>query len=111
LIISVEDVIERVNSTPFGLQGPSLSMFSCINSPDVAVVFVMKIAGVFTDSIASAQTLFQRLDVGALAVNAGPGFRNETAPFGGVKLSGIGRYLSYSFSRFGYDHSLTIDVV
>jgi acyl-CoA reductase-like NAD-dependent aldehyde dehydrogenase len=33
----------------------------------------------------------RKLDVGALAINAGPGFRSDTAPFGGVKESGLGR--------------------
>ncbi|TNE91207.1 MAG: aldehyde dehydrogenase family protein [Deltaproteobacteria bacterium] len=63
-----DELVRRVNQTPFGLQ-----------------------AGVFTRDIDRVKRLFEALDVGALAVNDGPGFRAEHFPFGGVKNSGLGR--------------------
>ena len=37
------------------------------------------------------QKLFSSIDVGSLVLNDGPGFRADHFPFGGVKLSGVGR--------------------
>ena len=65
---TIEQVIESVNDSQFGLQ-----------------------AGVFTNDINLAKRLFRELQVGALAINDGPGFRAEHFPFGGVKNSGVGR--------------------
>lgn len=48
-------------------------------------------AGVFTDDLSIIKQLFQKLDVGTLIVNDGPGFRAEHFPFGGMKDSGLGR--------------------
>lgn len=64
----LDDAIEIINSTPFGLH-----------------------AGVFTNDIRIIEKLYDELDVGCLAVNDGPGFRAEHFPFGGVKDSGLGR--------------------
>jgi acyl-CoA reductase-like NAD-dependent aldehyde dehydrogenase len=61
-------LIEIINSTPFGLQ-----------------------SGVFTNDLTVIKKLYEELDVGALVVNDGPGFRAEHFPFGGVKKSGLGR--------------------
>jgi acyl-CoA reductase-like NAD-dependent aldehyde dehydrogenase len=45
----------------------------------------------------------RKLDVGALAINAGPGFRSDTAPFGGVKESGLGREgVAYAVKEMQY---------
>lgn len=63
-----EELVRRVNQTPFGLQ-----------------------AGLFTQNLDRVKRLFELLDVGALAINDGPGFRAEHFPFGGVKQSGQGR--------------------
>lgn len=65
---SVDDLVRRANGTEFGLQ-----------------------SGVFTRDLGVVKQLFERLDVGAMAVNDGPGFRAEHFPFGGVKHSGLGR--------------------
>lgn len=65
---TLDEVIGLVNASPFGLQ-----------------------AGVFTQKLSTARELFERLEVGLLAVNDGPGFRAEHFPFGGVKESGVGR--------------------
>lgn len=41
--------------------------------------------------------------MGALAINAGPGFRADTAPFGGVKDSGLGREgVAYAVKEMQY---------
>lgn len=65
---SDEEVIELINGTEYGLQ-----------------------AGVFTNNLARAKKLFNKIEVGTLALNFGPGFRKEYLPFGGVKASGTGR--------------------
>jgi acyl-CoA reductase-like NAD-dependent aldehyde dehydrogenase len=65
---NIDEVITQINESQFGLQ-----------------------AGVFTQNLNTIKYLFQKLEVGALAVNDGPGFRAEHFPFGGVKQSGIGR--------------------
>lgn len=64
----IDDCIRQVNSTIYGLQ-----------------------AGVFTNSLEISKRLFAELEVGALIVNGGPGFRVDSLPFGGVKESGLGR--------------------
>ncbi len=64
----IENCIEMINSTDYGLQ-----------------------AGIFTNTINVAKHFRNELDVGAVIVNGGPGFRVDSLPFGGVKKSGIGR--------------------
>lgn len=64
----LDEVIPIINGTGFGLQ-----------------------SGVFTNDIRIIEKLYDELEVGALAVNDGPGFRAEHFPFGGVKNSGLGR--------------------
>jgi acyl-CoA reductase-like NAD-dependent aldehyde dehydrogenase len=65
---TIEDVIEELKNSAFGLQ-----------------------AGVFTNDLRTIKRLYEELEVGALAVNDGPGFRAEHFPFGGMKESGMGR--------------------
>jgi acyl-CoA reductase-like NAD-dependent aldehyde dehydrogenase len=64
----IDEVIAQLKDSSFGLQ-----------------------AGVFTDNLPIIKKLFRELEVGALAVNDGPGFRVEHFPFGGMKDSGLGR--------------------
>jgi len=64
---NIEEVIETVNSAKYGLQ-----------------------SGVFTKDLELIKRLFDELEVGALVVDDGPGFRAEHFPFGGVKKSGLG---------------------
>jgi acyl-CoA reductase-like NAD-dependent aldehyde dehydrogenase len=64
----IDDVLESLNGSSFGLQ-----------------------AGVFTHDLRTIKRLYEELEVGALAVNDGPGFRAEHFPFGGMKDSGLGR--------------------
>lgn len=65
---TIDEVIEQLKSSAFGLQ-----------------------AGVFTNDLRTIKLLYEELEVGALAVNDGPGFRAEHFPFGGMKESGMGR--------------------
>ena len=70
-IIRVNDLKEAIdvgNSTKYGLQ-----------------------AGIMTSNINNAIKAAKELDVGAVIINDGPGFRAEHLPFGGVKDSGCGR--------------------
>lgn len=83
---NLEDIIPTINNSVYGLQ-----------------------AGVFTDSLTTANYLFDELDVGALAVNDGPGFRAEHFPFGGVKESGVGREgVKYAIREMSYQKTLVI---
>ena len=65
---TTSELVAEVNRSPYGLQ-----------------------CGVFTESLADAKKLFSSIDVGSLVLNDGPGFRADHFPFGGVKLSGVGR--------------------
>jgi acyl-CoA reductase-like NAD-dependent aldehyde dehydrogenase len=48
-------------------------------------------AGVFTDDLAHAMRAWDELHVGGVVVNDVPSFRVDNMPYGGVKLSGLGR--------------------
>ncbi|MCO4793490.1 MAG: aldehyde dehydrogenase family protein [Bacteriovoracaceae bacterium] len=82
----IEEVIEKINSTDFGLQ-----------------------AGVFTKDLNIIQKLYNNLEVGALIVGDGPGFRAEHFPFGGVKDSGIGSEgIKYAIREMSTKKSLVL---
>ncbi|WP_266158749.1 aldehyde dehydrogenase family protein [Dyella silvatica] len=63
-----DDAIAMVNDSDFGLQ-----------------------AGIFTDSLAHAMRAWNELDQGGVIVNDIPSFRVDNMPYGGVKLSGVGK--------------------
>ncbi|HEY5781175.1 MAG TPA: aldehyde dehydrogenase family protein, partial [Lysobacter sp.] len=63
-----DDAIARVNDSDFGLQ-----------------------AGVFTGRLDHAMRAWDRLEVGGVIVGDVPSFRVDNMPYGGVKLSGLGR--------------------
>lgn len=65
---SIEEAIEQVNDSRFGLQ-----------------------AALFTDSKKVIQQCYEKLEVGALIVNDATTFRVDHMPYGGVKDSGFGR--------------------
>jgi glyceraldehyde-3-phosphate dehydrogenase (NADP+) len=65
---SFAEAIAEVNSGPYGLQ-----------------------AGVFTKDISRAFYAFERLDVGGVIINDIPTYRSDNMPYGGVKMSGLGR--------------------
>tara|TARA_B110000503_G_C7172235_1_gene424909 strand:- start:1171 stop:2634 length:1464 start_codon:yes stop_codon:yes gene_type:complete len=63
-----DDVIERVNSSIFGLQ-----------------------AGVFTNDLKAAFRFGNDIEAGAIWINDSSRYRQDNYPFGGMKFSGIGR--------------------
>jgi acyl-CoA reductase-like NAD-dependent aldehyde dehydrogenase len=82
----LDEVIRIVNSSNYGLQ-----------------------SGVFTHDIRVIKKLYNELEVGALAVNNGPGFRAEHIPFGGVKDSGSGREgVKYAIEEMSYLKTLIL---
>ncbi|MEO5831272.1 MAG: aldehyde dehydrogenase family protein [Rhodanobacter sp.] len=63
-----DDAIALVNDSDFGLQ-----------------------AGIFTDSLDHAMRAWNELEQGGVVVNDIPSFRVDNMPYGGIKLSGLGR--------------------
>jgi lactaldehyde dehydrogenase len=64
----VEDAVRMANDSPYGLQ-----------------------AAVFTNDISRAFDVAYRLEAGGVIVNWSSALRVESLPFGGVKMSGLGR--------------------
>jgi len=48
-------------------------------------------AGIFTSNIHLAKAAFDKIDVGGVIINDIPTWRADLIPYGGNKLSGIGR--------------------
>jgi glyceraldehyde-3-phosphate dehydrogenase (NADP+) len=67
-VASLDEAIDRANAVRYGLH-----------------------AAVFTSSLQPAFTAVQRLAAGAVIVNDSTDYRLDVMPFGGTKLSGIGR--------------------
>jgi acyl-CoA reductase-like NAD-dependent aldehyde dehydrogenase len=67
-IDGIDEAIEEVNSSRFGLQ-----------------------TGVFTKDLQAAFRLHRDLDVGGVIIGDVPSFRADQMPYGGVKESGVGR--------------------
>jgi acyl-CoA reductase-like NAD-dependent aldehyde dehydrogenase len=65
---NLEEAIERVNATPYGLQ-----------------------AGIFTNDLQRAFRTARKLEVGGVMINDIPMYRADHMPYGGVKESGSGR--------------------
>lgn len=65
---SIEEAIEMVNDTRFGLQ-----------------------ASIFTNDIRELDLAFDRIEAGGIIHNDVPSFRVDHMPYGGVKDSGLGR--------------------
>jgi acyl-CoA reductase-like NAD-dependent aldehyde dehydrogenase len=63
-----DEAIAMVNDSDFGLQ-----------------------AGIFTDSLDHAMRAWNELEQGGVIVNDIPSFRVDNMPYGGIKLSGLGR--------------------
>jgi acyl-CoA reductase-like NAD-dependent aldehyde dehydrogenase len=63
-----DDAIAMVNDSDYGLQ-----------------------AGIFTDSLDHAMRAWNELEQGGVVVNDIPSFRVDNMPYGGIKLSGLGR--------------------
>ena len=67
-IESLDEAIQRANAVDYGLH-----------------------AAIFTERIDTAFHAARRLEVGGVIVNDSTDYRLDTMPFGGAKLSGIGR--------------------
>ncbi|WP_457678943.1 aldehyde dehydrogenase family protein [Thermovibrio sp.] len=67
-VSSLEEGIEAVNDSPYGLQ-----------------------AGIFTSDLKAAFKFSEEVECGGIMVNEIPTFRVDQMPYGGVKESGIGR--------------------
>ncbi|MBT2722776.1 aldehyde dehydrogenase family protein [Bacillus sp. ISL-46] len=67
-VSSVEEAIEQVNDSRFGLQ-----------------------AGIYTNNVKNALYASQELHVGGVIINDVPTYRVDQMPYGGVKESGTGR--------------------
>ncbi|HUX07857.1 MAG TPA: aldehyde dehydrogenase family protein, partial [Acidobacteriota bacterium] len=65
---SLEEGIERLNDSDYGLQG-----------------------AIFTRRLKDAMTAARRVEVGGFMINEVPTFRADLMPYGGVKKSGLGR--------------------
>ncbi len=63
-----DDAVAAVNDSDYGLQ-----------------------AGIFTDSLDHAMRAWNELEQGGVIVNDIPSFRVDNMPYGGIKLSGLGR--------------------
>ncbi|MBI4566058.1 MAG: aldehyde dehydrogenase family protein [Planctomycetes bacterium] len=63
-----EEALKKVNDSPYGLQ-----------------------AGIFTRDVGRIFRAFEALDVGGVIVDDAPTFRVDHMPYGGEKLSGLGR--------------------
>lgn len=64
----LEEAVARVNDSPYGLQ-----------------------AGIFTRDVSNILYAYERIEVGGLVVNDIPTYRVDHMPYGGVKMSGLGR--------------------
>jgi acyl-CoA reductase-like NAD-dependent aldehyde dehydrogenase len=64
----IDDAIDRMNNSPYGLQ------FS-----------------IFTNNIAHAKKVIDECEAGGIVINDMPTLRFDIQPYGGVKLSGVGR--------------------
>jgi len=65
---TLDEAIEKMNDSPYGLQ------FS-----------------IFTNNLAHANQAIEELDAGGIVINDMPTLRFDIQPYGGVKLSGVGR--------------------
>ncbi|WP_044748130.1 aldehyde dehydrogenase family protein [Bacillus alveayuensis] len=65
---SIEEVIEKVNDSDYGLQ-----------------------AGLFTSDLSFAMKAAKEIEVGGLIINDASAYRADHMPYGGVKKSGIGK--------------------
>ncbi|HEY6986047.1 MAG TPA: aldehyde dehydrogenase family protein, partial [Rhodanobacteraceae bacterium] len=63
-----DDALAAVNRSDYGLQ-----------------------AGIFTNDLAHAMRAWDRIEAGGIVVNDVPSFRVDNMPYGGIKLSGLGR--------------------
>jgi glyceraldehyde-3-phosphate dehydrogenase (NADP+) len=91
----LEDVPSGVRLDRDEAYGPVVSLYR-VPSLDAAIDRANSVnyglhAAIFTESLRDAFTAVRRLAVGAVIVNDSTDYRLDVMPFGGTKLSGIGR--------------------
>jgi glyceraldehyde-3-phosphate dehydrogenase (NADP+) len=91
----LEDVPEGVRLDCQEIYGPVVSLYR-VNSLDQAIEQANRVdyglhAAIFTENLRDAFTAVRRLSVGAVIVNDSTDYRLDVMPFGGTKLTGIGR--------------------
>jgi succinate-semialdehyde dehydrogenase/glutarate-semialdehyde dehydrogenase len=85
---TLDDAIEQINSTPFGLA-----------------------AGIFTRDINTAMTAARRIHVGVVHINESSSNRVDLIPFSGVKDSGLGREgPKYAMQEMTEERLITINL-
>jgi acyl-CoA reductase-like NAD-dependent aldehyde dehydrogenase len=83
----VDDAIARAADTPFGLQ-----------------------AGIFTNDLRIIERAFSAIEVGALIVNDANTYRVDHMPYGGERLSGVGREgVRYAMRDMTEERMLVLD--
>jgi acyl-CoA reductase-like NAD-dependent aldehyde dehydrogenase len=83
----IDDAIDQAGDSPFGLQ-----------------------AGIFTNDMRIINRAHERLEVGALIVNDVNTFRVDHMPYGGAKLSGVGREgVRYAMRDLTEERLLVVD--
>jgi len=83
-----DDAVDMVNNSDFGLQ-----------------------AGIFTNDLKAAFGAWDRLDVGGVNIGNVPTFRVDHMPYGGVKMSGLGREgLRYAIEEMTELKNLVINI-
>lgn len=75
--------------------GPAVSLYA-VDSLDEAIARANAVryglhAAIFTENLRDAFTAIRRLQVGGVIVNDSTDYRLDVMPFGGMKMSGIGR--------------------
>jgi len=91
----LENVPSGVRIDREEVYGPAVSLYS-VDSLDAAIDLANRVrygihAAIFTESLTDAFTAIRRLDVGGVMINDSTDYRLDIMPFGGSKLSGIGR--------------------
>ncbi|CAB4890916.1 MAG: aldehyde dehydrogenase family protein [Actinobacteria bacterium] len=86
VVDGLDDAIERINASRFGLQ-----------------------TGIFTHNLQSAFRAHRELEVGGVIIGDVPSFRADQMPYGGVKDSGNGREgLHFAMQDFTYERVLVL---
>lgn len=91
----LENVPDGVRLDCQEVYGPVVSLYR-VSSLDEAIARANRVsyglhAAIFTESLKDAFHAIQELDVGGVIVNDSTDYRLDVMPFGGTKLSGIGR--------------------
>lgn len=85
-VASLDEAIERVNASKFGLN-----------------------VGLFTESIAEAMDFSRRAHAGTVLINMAPSYRADNMPYGGVKGSGNGREgVKYAMRELSHEKLLIL---